>query len=163
MIDLYRHFDKDGILLYVGISLSAIHRLSQHRTSSSWVASIESVRIEKFETRKDAVDAEKSAIISEHPKHNKTHNITKSNADIVRCVKQHTNKTQIPTIYSNIKKQDLLALFNGSSSYAAKKLGYDGTRADNNIIRLPEILSIRQAEKIILRMKANRIKIPKHW
>ena len=70
---LYRHFDKDGALLYVGISLSPVYRLSQHREASAWFKEIRNVTIVQFDTRKEALSAEKSAIISEKPIHNKTH------------------------------------------------------------------------------------------
>lgn len=67
---LYRHFDKDGTLLYVGISLSAIYRLSQHGDHSEWFNSISRVEIESFETREMAIEAEARAIFNEKPKHN---------------------------------------------------------------------------------------------
>ena len=46
---------------------------------------------------------------------------------------------------------------------AAIRLGYNSTRPDNNIIRLPEVLTKRQADAIIMRMKAKRIKVPPEW
>ena len=35
---LYRHYDKDDKLLYVGISISAYTRLSQHKINSKWAS-----------------------------------------------------------------------------------------------------------------------------
>lgn len=67
---LYRHFDDEGQLLYVGISLSAVNRLSQHKGSAQWFSKIAEVRVEKFSTREEALAAEKAAIISEKPKFN---------------------------------------------------------------------------------------------
>jgi predicted GIY-YIG superfamily endonuclease len=67
---LYRHFDKDGALLYVGVSLSAVHRLAQHRDASHWYAEIASVKIERFTDRKEALTAERAAITAENPRHN---------------------------------------------------------------------------------------------
>lgn len=67
---LYRHFDKDGALLYVGVSLSAIQRLSQHREASHWSGDIASVKVEWFADRKEAITAERAAITSENPRHN---------------------------------------------------------------------------------------------
>ena len=66
-IDLYRHFDGDGVLLYAGISLSALARLVQHRRGAHWYRDIASVRIEKFPTREAAQAAEKIAIENEKP------------------------------------------------------------------------------------------------
>lgn len=70
---LYRHFDQAGRLLYVGISLCAVTRLGQHGHVSRWVGEITAVTIEHFEDRKQAVEAEREAIIAESPLWNKTH------------------------------------------------------------------------------------------
>jgi len=67
---LYRHFDKNGVLLYVGISLSAINRLGQHKDNSHWFNEIKRVDIEIFKTREEVREAEKKAILKENPLHN---------------------------------------------------------------------------------------------
>jgi hypothetical protein len=67
---LYRHFDANGKLLYVGISLSAIIRLAQHKSCSVWFDKIARVEIEFLPTRTAAVSAERLAIQNEKPKHN---------------------------------------------------------------------------------------------
>ena len=67
---LYRHFDERGKLLYVGVSLSAIQRLAQHKHHSHWFNSIEKITIEQFPSREEALDAEKIAIQKEGPLHN---------------------------------------------------------------------------------------------
>jgi predicted GIY-YIG superfamily endonuclease len=71
---LYRHFDKNGFLLYVGVSMSAIKRLSEHKNKSAWFKDIARVDVENFETRKSALVAESLAIRNEKPKHNVIHN-----------------------------------------------------------------------------------------
>jgi predicted GIY-YIG superfamily endonuclease len=67
---LYRHFDKEGQLLYIGISLSTIKRLSQHAAGSIWFDQIAKVTIEHFETREEVLKAEHVAISTENPLHN---------------------------------------------------------------------------------------------
>lgn len=67
---LYRHFDKDGALLYVGISLSAIRRMGQHRMESRWFDRVATIKVEHFATREEARTAERAAIKSENPKFN---------------------------------------------------------------------------------------------
>lgn len=69
---LYRHFDANRNLLYVGISLNAIARLEQHR-QSRWSGRIATVEIEYFQTRDEAIEAERKAIQIEQPKWNITH------------------------------------------------------------------------------------------
>jgi hypothetical protein len=68
---LYRHFDADGALLYVGISLSAIARLKDHGGSSVWASQIASMTTEWHPSRETALAAEAKAIIDEGPRHNK--------------------------------------------------------------------------------------------
>lgn len=70
---LYRHFDKAGTLLYVGISLHAVKRLSEHDGSSPWYKDISHVTIEHFPSRQAAEIAEKKAIKKEKPRHNIAH------------------------------------------------------------------------------------------
>lgn len=67
---LYRHFDANDRLLYVGISLSAVQRLAQHRNGAHWFKKIVSVTIEWFPSREAAIGAEAAAIQLEKPMHN---------------------------------------------------------------------------------------------
>ena len=69
---LYRHFDADGDLLYVGISSNWLSRLIQHSRQSEWYAQIASVTIEKFDSREEAREAEEKEIRSKCPPYNKT-------------------------------------------------------------------------------------------
>lgn len=71
---LYRHWNADGDLLYVGISLSALYRLSQHRQNADWYDDISEVTIQHFNSREEALRAERLAIQSECPAHNIKHN-----------------------------------------------------------------------------------------
>lgn len=67
---LYRHFDKHGRLLYVGISVSAGIRNGAHKHTASWFKEITTIKIEQFQTRRDAELAEHIAINEEAPLHN---------------------------------------------------------------------------------------------
>ena len=67
---LYRHFDEWDTLLYVGVSLSTIQRLSQHRNQSHWFNSIRKITIEQFPSREEVLKAERIAIQKEEPLHN---------------------------------------------------------------------------------------------
>lgn len=68
---LYRHFDAAGGLLYVGISKDAGRRISEH-SKSDWFDAVERVEVEFYPTRDAALAAEKTAIRTERPAHNKT-------------------------------------------------------------------------------------------
>jgi excinuclease UvrABC nuclease subunit len=67
MSNLYRHFDKDNRLLYVGVSLSVTQRLAQHRSHAHWFSQITRVEVEQFLTRQEAIVAERAAIKNERP------------------------------------------------------------------------------------------------
>jgi len=73
--ELYRHFDKVGDLLYIGVSKSAFTRASQHKFSSTWFRDIATIAIEHHKTRASALSAERKAIINERPKYNIDHKI----------------------------------------------------------------------------------------
>lgn len=62
-----------------------------------------------------------------------------------------------------IKKSELIEYLGGTSVRAAHSLGYTCYRAENNINRLPDVLTERQVNLVIMRMKAKRIKVPVHW
>ena len=83
---LYRHWDADGDLLYVGISLSAVGRLAQHSKASHWANNIASVTIETFGSRKEAETAERRAISGENPRHNIIH-ASNDNANEERLIR----------------------------------------------------------------------------
>jgi excinuclease UvrABC nuclease subunit len=64
---LYRFFDKDGRLFYIGVSLSAVIRLAQHVQGSHWVHHACQVIWETLPNRYAALKAEKDAIQAERP------------------------------------------------------------------------------------------------
>lgn len=68
--ELYRHYNGEGSLLYVGVSLSAINRFIQHKQISDWSSQVAKIEIEVFETREDALEAETLAINNENPAYN---------------------------------------------------------------------------------------------
>lgn len=91
---LYRHYDKDGVLLYVGISLSAAHRFSEHIGRSEWAESSESMKVEWFATRSDAEKAEHAAIISENPKYNISKRLQPQQMKSVKLSQEHWEKAR---------------------------------------------------------------------
>ncbi len=67
---LYRFFDADGHLLYVGITKNPASRLSEHLAGKPWAALVGNIRLTWFQSRKEAMDAERAAIMLDRPKHN---------------------------------------------------------------------------------------------
>lgn len=68
---LYRHFDKRGRLLYVGVSHSFMGRLARHKQNSHWYWDIQRVEVVHYPDRNTALRAEARAIRTESPMHNK--------------------------------------------------------------------------------------------
>jgi predicted GIY-YIG superfamily endonuclease len=67
---LYRYFDSDGSLLYVGITRDQAKRFSSHNRQSKWMPRAVQCTLEHFETRAEAKAAETLAIQNENPIHN---------------------------------------------------------------------------------------------
>jgi len=72
--DLYRFYDSNDRLLYVGISFHAATRASEHRRDKAWWPQVSRMTVEHLTTRTAALAAEQAAIIRERPIHNVIHN-----------------------------------------------------------------------------------------
>lgn len=68
--DLYRYFDADAQLIYVGISISAFMRAKAHRNASGWWRHAVAMTIVRYPSREAAIAAELEAIRAEKPKYN---------------------------------------------------------------------------------------------
>lgn len=71
---LYRFYDHTDVLLYVGISADLPGRMQNHRRKKPWWALVDHIGIEHFDSRKEAMEAEKAAIKTEEPLYNDAHN-----------------------------------------------------------------------------------------
>ena len=70
---LYRHFDASGAVLYIGIATHPEKRAAQHRIESSWADKSHRVELEWFDSRREAMAAERAAIQAEKPPFNVLH------------------------------------------------------------------------------------------
>lgn len=64
---LYRYFDADGVLLYIGISMHPFGRWKQHKASEKETDRVATIKIEWFSNRTLAEVAERDAIRAEGP------------------------------------------------------------------------------------------------
>lgn len=71
---LYRYWDADDRLIYVGITGDLHYRENSHICGSSWMVFVARSAVERFSTRHAALDAERVAITSERPLFNSKHN-----------------------------------------------------------------------------------------
>jgi transcriptional regulator with XRE-family HTH domain len=68
---LYRHFDGDGVLLYVGITDSPAERTRGHRGTARWWLQVATITLQRgFTDRDQLLHAEQNAIANERPLHN---------------------------------------------------------------------------------------------
>lgn len=67
---LYRLFDPDGDLLYVGIAGNPGRRFEQHAATKAWWGSVDTIRLQHFPDRHQARTAELEAIALELPSQN---------------------------------------------------------------------------------------------
>lgn len=85
---LYRAYDKNHELLYIGISSQVFGRFDQHSQTSKWMYECEYALMEHFMTRRQALEAEKLAIQEEFPKYNQVHK--KEKPDETRDLQEKT-------------------------------------------------------------------------
>ncbi|MET7900365.1 GIY-YIG nuclease family protein [Streptomyces sp. NPDC005355] len=70
---LYRCFDADEELLYVGISNDPANRWRQHQSTATWWRDVTMRTVEWYDDRPSAEAAERKAIQTECPRHNVIH------------------------------------------------------------------------------------------
>jgi predicted GIY-YIG superfamily endonuclease len=68
---LYRFWNADNELLYVGISSNFFARVGAHKNTQPWFSQVAYTTLEHFPNRKSVDAAETKAIRTEHPLHNK--------------------------------------------------------------------------------------------
>jgi predicted GIY-YIG superfamily endonuclease len=67
---VYRCFDKDGALLYIGVTDSPGARHGSHRREKKWWSEVDEVEWTFYSTYGPALDAETDAIETEAPRYN---------------------------------------------------------------------------------------------
>jgi excinuclease UvrABC nuclease subunit len=67
---VYRAFDGDRRLLYVGFTTNTIERLRRHAQKAPWWPLVEDIELTDYTDEVQALDAERGAIKAEGPAHN---------------------------------------------------------------------------------------------
>jgi hypothetical protein len=67
---LYRHFDMEGSLLYIGVTRHPLRRTAARERHSPWWVMVADVTFISFPTRSAARAAETAAIVADRPPHN---------------------------------------------------------------------------------------------
>lgn len=71
---LYRFFDRDGYLLYIGLTKNPGTRWPAHSKDKPWWTEVATITIEHYPTRAEVEAAEIAAIRAERPLYNVQHN-----------------------------------------------------------------------------------------
>lgn len=107
---LYRHYNEEGTLLYVGKTITPGKRQSAHRRTSDWWEEVRMITIEpRHGTEPDILLAETDAITTERPLYNKLHKHEPGGSNGVH-----------PRLLKDIETLPLEATYN--------KIGRDGLR-----------------------------------
>jgi predicted GIY-YIG superfamily endonuclease len=71
---IYRYYDRDGKLIYVGITGAGMIRQTQHNRMADWWRFVSTQEVEHVDTRQDALRRERELIRLHRPPFNKEHN-----------------------------------------------------------------------------------------
>lgn len=80
---VYRYYDRDGLLIYVGITSRGARRNYEHNASKDWWPYVARQEVDHYETRALALRHERSLILRHCPPFNRQHN---PDADAMRAV-----------------------------------------------------------------------------
>lgn len=72
---LYRLYDAEGSLLYIGITYDLSKRWTSHSYEKTWWHLVTRKEHQWFEDRTQAEEAEKAAVAAEHPRYDATHRL----------------------------------------------------------------------------------------
>lgn len=75
---LYRFFNQDGALLYVGITDHLPGRMSEHAREKEWWREVSTVTVEHFDSRAEARRAEQAAMDDGRPARNRVRSVGKT-------------------------------------------------------------------------------------
>ena len=102
-VDLYRFYDAEGRLLYIGRSVQVLGRLESHKYTKDWWPTVARMDIEKV-SAKQASDAELSAIARECPLYNVAGSGGKINDTGVRISVTHAKSDEYSRRYRDRKR-----------------------------------------------------------
>jgi DNA-binding transcriptional regulator YhcF (GntR family)/predicted GIY-YIG superfamily endonuclease len=156
---LYRLFDSDGNLLYVGITNNPEYRFGQHRRTKPWWPQVDHNEIRWFDSLEEAAEAEKVTIAAEQP----THNVS---ANALKIAKSAPPKKR--TGYKQIADDLRRAILDGHFAPGARLPGqhqlmrdYDvaesTVRQALGVLKTEQLVSSRQGAGVFVRdLDANR-------
>lgn len=121
---LYRVYDAEGKLLYIGISQNPDVRFGQHSQTKDWWGEVAERKVEWLPTRAEATTAEKMAIQTENPYWNRNHAVRPlGNPEAERLYAEHRwNLEEARAILPEVKERAAEDLKAGSTPAELAKL-----------------------------------------
>lgn len=90
---LYRYYDENDVLLYIGLTANFPQRNGNHSHYSLWFCNCAKITLERFSSKDELAKAEKEAVINEKPLFNITYSTTikkeKKKRDVYVPTKDH--------------------------------------------------------------------------
>lgn len=108
---LYRFFNAEGALLYVGITHDIDERWAAHERDKSWWPQVAEKTVEWFATRPLALEAERQAVQQEAPVHNVT---GKPWSETRRPLEAH--ERTVSQLRANITEYCQVAMYRGEAT-----------------------------------------------
>lgn len=105
---LYRFYDSEDTLLYIGITGDPMNRWSGHSHDKTWYRDVARSSMEHFESRGALAAAEIHAIRTEKPRYNRTHNSVPQPPTIA-AVRTRNNFSKLTSDASRFQKPDAIA------------------------------------------------------
>ena len=109
---VYRIYNENGQLLYVGIATTYLRRLSHHETSAEWFEQGATIRLTHYPTRGLAATAEVAATVAEKPLYNIAWNqgkkvVTVDGADVTEYSAELTRQYHAEKIAKKVELDEL--------------------------------------------------------
>ncbi len=122
---LYRFFDEVGDLLYVGITMNPAARWKQHSQDKDWWTEVANITVEPHKSRTAVLEAERLAILTEHPRYNTMHNTRVTSKRLEWLCEVCAEPIDDFAGYLRIAHQDLPHM-RGDDSYQDDEYPFDG-------------------------------------
>lgn len=121
---LYRVYDAEGTLLYIGISQNPDVRFGQHSQTKDWWGEVTDRKVEWLPTRAEAAVAEKAAIQAENPHWNRNHAVSElDNPEAERLYAEHRwNLEEARALLPELKERAARDLLAGAKPVELAKL-----------------------------------------
>lgn len=127
---LYRYYDENGVLLYVGITGRGLSRNVEHNKSKPWWSNVRRQEVDHYPDRARALAAERAAIRQYRPPYNIQHNPGHA---VIRAAYEAFVAAQDVTaeemrILCRRLPLDVVHIGNGTMTLATRKIHLDITR-----------------------------------